>query len=352
MSEETPMADPHAQFYYIAPDGKLNKVASVDEAMAMARSGGFVWFDYWRPQRQDLEALMQPLGLHPLAIEDCLDFDQIPKLENYPDSSFILLNAFDYGSGRLCIDEIDLFVGNSFVVTVSGHNSGDRWPLSGAERVVERALTRIKQGQDMLLHVIIDYIVDEKYRTVEALEDALDSAEETVLADPSQFRPAQLLDLRRDLLSLRKSLFHEREILVRICRKDSPFISEQAIFQFRDVYDHLAKFFELTEAYRDVVASLMEMYLSMINNEMAKTANETNATVRRLTLITTIFMPLTFLTGLGGMSEYSMMTGSENWRIAYPAFVLTMILIAVGNYVLLRWYDRRMKRQLLQPASK
>ena len=161
-----------------------------------------------------------------------------------------------------------------------------------------------------------------------------------------------MLDLRRDLLALRKSLFHERELLVKICRKDSPFISEQAIFNFRDVYDHLAKFFELTEAYRDMVASLMEMYLSMINNEMAKAANETNSTMRRLTLITTIFMPLTFLTGLGGMSEYSMMTGSENWRIAYHVFLLAMIAIAVGNYLLIRWYDRRMKRQTQRPAGR
>jgi magnesium transporter len=90
----------------------------------------------------------------------------------------------------------------------------------------------------------------------------------------------------------------------------------------------------------------------MINNEMAKTANETNSTMRRLTLITTIFMPLTFLSGLGGMSEYSMMTGSENWRIAYPLFLLAMAAIAVGNYILIRWYDRRMKRQAQRPAGR
>ena len=121
--------------------------------------------------------------------------------------------------------------------------------------------------------------------------------------------------------TLRKSLFHEREILVKICRKDCPFISEKAIFHYRDIYDHLAKFFELTETYRDIVTSLMEMYLSMLNNLMAKVANETNATVRRLTFITTIFMPLTLLAGIGGMSEWSMMTGPENWQIAYPAFL-------------------------------
>ena len=346
------MAVSQARFYYISTDGKLTRVASVGEALDMATAGGFVWFDYWRPERQDLEALIGPLGLHPLSIEDCLDFDQIPKVDDYPNYTFVLFNSFDYASKHLCVDEIDFFTGRNFLVTVSGHNSDDRSPISGVERIIERNVGRARQGPDFLLHAIMDYVVDEKYKTVEALEDDLDAAEETVLADPAQFEPERLLDLRRDLLALRKSLFHERELLVKICRKDSPFISEQAIFSFRDVYDHLAKFFELTEAYRDMVASLMEIYLSMINNEMAKTANETNSTMRRLTLITTIFMPLTFLTGLGGMSEFSMMTGTENWRFTYPLFLLAMIAIAVGNYMLIRWYDRRMKRQTQRPAGR
>ena len=115
--------------------------------------------------------------------------------------------------------------------------------------------------------------------------------------------------LRRDLLTLRKSLFHEREILVKICRRDSPYVSEKAIYHFRDIYDHLAKYFEMVEIYREMITSLMEMYLSMINNRMAEMANRTNATVRRLTLINTVFMPLTLLAGIGGMSEWSMMTG-------------------------------------------
>jgi magnesium transporter len=136
-------------------------------------------------------------------------------------------------------------------------------------------------------------------------------------------------------LRLRKSLFHEREILSKVCRGDCPFISEQAIYHYRDIYDHLVRFFELTESYRDIVTSLMEMYLSMLNNEMAKAANETNATVRRLTLITTIFMPLTLLAGIGGMSEWSMITGPKNWRLSYPALILVMILIGFASYYFL-----------------
>jgi magnesium transporter len=107
------------------------------------------------------------------------------------------------------------------------------------------------------------------------------------------------------------------------------------------VYDHLAKFFELTESSRDIISSLMEMHASLINNRMTKAANNTNITVRRLTFITTIFMPLTLLAGIGGMSEWSMMTGPENWRIAYPLFLISMAVIGIASYYLLKWIERR-----------
>ena len=95
------------------------------------------------------------------------------------------------------------------------------------------------------MHVILDYIVDQKFAAIEPLEDELDGMEETVLAAVSRFHPAELIHRRRDLVALRKSVFHEREILTRICRRDCPFVSEKAIFHYRDIYDHLAKFFEL-----------------------------------------------------------------------------------------------------------
>jgi magnesium transporter len=110
---------------------------------------------------------------------------------------------------------------------------------------------------------------------------------------------------------------------------------------YRDIYDHLVRFYELTESYRDIVTSLMEMYLSMLNNEMAKAANETNMTVRRLTLITTIFMPLTLLAGIGGMSEWSMITGPDNWRVSYPAFMLGMVFLGLASYYFLSQLDRK-----------
>jgi magnesium transporter len=333
------MSESH--FYHVSQKGKLTSIATIDTALTVAKDGGFLWLDYCRPTKEELSRLIDPLGLHPLSIEDCLDEDQIPKIEDFPRNTFIIFNTFEYFNKKLSIGEIDLFIGVNFLVTVSQLNSENRRLLDGIEHIVERDIENARHGPAFLMHVILDYVVDRKFLAIEALEDELETREEAMLADVSNFIPAELLQSRRDLLSLRKSLFHEREILIKICRKDCPFIPEKAIFHYRDIYDHLTKFFELTESYRDLVSSLMEMYLSMLNNQMTKAANETNIVVRRLTLITTIFMPLTLLAGIGGMSEWSMMTGPHNWRIAYPAFLLAIGIIGFINYCLLKWFEKK-----------
>jgi magnesium transporter len=330
-----------SRFYHISKAGKLSHLATLRLALAALKKEGYLWLDYYQPTKEQLSALVDPLGLHPLSIEDCLDENQIPKIDDYPRNTFVLFNDFHIHDRTLSVDEVDAFIGKNFLVTVSGRNSGKNNLLLDIERTAEIDNRDLRQGPAYLLHVLLDHIVDRKFMTIEALEDEIDTAEETILAGLSRFNPADLLHLRRDLLAVRKSLFHEREILVKICRKDCPFIPEKAIFFYRDIYDHLTKFFELVESARDVVTSLMEMYLSMINNQMTKAANDTNLTVRRLTLIATIFMPLTLLAGIGGMSEWTMMTGPQNWRVAYPAFLLATAVIGVANYYLLRWFDRR-----------
>jgi magnesium transporter len=330
-----------SHFYHIAKDGTLTHAASLENALEVVKGGGYIWLDYYRPQKEDLSVLIEPLGLHPLSIEDCVDENQIPKIDDYPSNTFILFNAFHSSEGVLSITEVNAFLGHNFLVTVSSHNSHNLSLLETIQRSVENESESARHGPAFLLHIILDQVVDEKFLAIEALEEKLNEGEEVILSNLERFDPSELMHLRRDLLAVRKSLFHEREILVKVCRKDSPFIPDKAIFLYRDIYDHLSKFFELTESYRDLVTSLMEMYLSMLNNQMTRAANDTNIIVRRLTFITTIFMPLTLLAGIGGMSEWSMMTGPQNWRIAYPAFLLAMVILGVLNYFFLKRIEKR-----------
>lgn len=337
-------------FYHITETGKLIRLASWAKALTAARRGGYAWLDYCEPTREELEVLMKPLKLHPLAIEDCTDEQQIPKIDTYPNHSFMLFNAINYSDHTLSIFEIDLFIGPNFVITVQQRGADGQPLLKGAERNVEQHAESMSKGPAYLLHAIMDQVVDQKFVEIEKIEDEMVQAEEEVLADANHFNPAVLLHLRRDLLAVRKSLYYEREILTKISRRDSPYIAESVLYRYRDIYDHLSKFFELTESFRDTVTSLMEMYLSMLNNEMARAANTTNFRVRRLTLITAIFMPLSLLAGIGGMSEYTTMTGGpENMWISYPLFMLGMVLIGFLTYRLLGWLERRQSRSHPEP---
>jgi magnesium transporter len=342
------------KFYHFPPTGLFYDAGSAAKAISAVREGGFIWLDFFEPTKEALSALVDPLGIHPLAVEDCMDERQVPKLEHFPKNTFIIFNAFSYAEKTLNIDEVDMFIGENFLITVSGYHSENRKPMSGIESVIEHELENARKGPAFLMHIIMDQIVDQKFLAIDAMEDELEEAEEVLLAAPETFNPAELVRLRRYLLNLRKSLFHEREILVKICRMDCPFIGEKAVFHFRDIYDHLAKFLELTETYREIVTSLMELYTSLLNNLMTKASNETNYSVRRLTLIATIFMPLTLLASIGGMSEWSMMTGPSNWKIAYPLFLLGMVVIGVINYWLIRRIEKqnRFKMSIDQAAGK
>ncbi len=329
------------RFFHVDAGTGLQRLAGLDEALLAWRGSGYVWMDLRDPSRRELDAVAGPLGIHPLAVEDCLDEQQIPKIEDYPGHTFILFNRFRYRDKELAVEEVDFLLGTNFLVTVSGRNGtdGDAFEKVEAMAVAERAA--VERGPDFLLHVLLDHTVDSKVAAIEAMEDDIEAAEEELLREGTEFRLEELVHLRRALLLLRKSLFHEREILVKICRKDSPYVTEPSIYHFRDIYDHLTKFFEFCEMNRDILSSLMEIHLSLANNRMNRVANRTNSSVRRLTLITTVFMPLTLLAGIGGMSEWSMMTGPPNWRLAYPLFLLGMVVIGGVNYYLLRWVERR-----------
>jgi magnesium transporter len=329
------------KFYHFSATGSFYGVDSLDKAVAATTEGGFVWFNFYQPSREVLSSLVKSLGIHPLSVEDCFDAEQVPKIEHFAGNTFIIFNSFSYSKGALFIDEVNLFIGKNYFISVSGHNSDGRRPLNNIEEIIENGNTNAKAGPDFLMHIVLDFLVDAKYKAFDDMEEELEAAEESLLSDVEKFKPMQLISMRKNLMRLRKTLYHEREILVKICRSDCPFISEKAIVHYRDIYDHLAKFFELTETYREIETSLMELYTSLLNNLMTKMSNDTNTSVRRLTLIATIFMPLTLLASIGGMSEWSMMTGPDNWKVTYPLFLLGMVIIGVVNYYFIKRMEKK-----------
>jgi magnesium transporter len=330
-----------SKYYHFTASGSFYSVATLEEAVSATMEGGFVWFNFYKPSKEILSSLIGKIGIHPLSVEDCFDDEQVPKIEHFSNNSFIIFNSFSYSNKSLFIDEINLFIGKNFFITVSGLNSEERKPLNNIEEIIENGNTNAKIGPDFIMHIVLDWLVDEKYKAFDDMEDELEKAEESLLDNVEKFQPLLLINMRKNLMRLRKTLYHEREILVKICRVDCPFVTEKAIVHYRDIYDHLAKFFELTETYREIETSLMELYTSLLNNLMTKMSNDTNTSVRRLTLIATIFMPLTLLASIGGMSEWSMMTGPDNWKVTYPLFLLGMVIIGIVNYYFIRRMEKR-----------
>ncbi|MEI6667987.1 MAG: magnesium transporter CorA family protein [Acidobacteriota bacterium] len=330
-----------SRYFHVAPTGAITSCASPAEALAARTTGGYVWLDYVNPSRDELMELVEPLGLHPLAIEDCLDEDQVPKMEEYQGHTFLLVNRFSLERQGLVAEEVNFFVGPAFLVSVAAHARLPvrRGKLDKALAVEHEALGR---GPDYLLHLCLDVIVDDTLPAIEAMQDELDRTEELALTrEQDAVNPGDLLDLRRNLLALRKSLFHEREVLMKICRGDARSITAASLYHYRDIYDHLVRFAEEVEECRDMIGTLLEVQLALANNRLAVVGNRTNHVVRRLTFVTTVFMPLSFLAGVGGMSEWSMMTGADNWRVAYPAFLGGMAALGAVSYWGLRWLDRR-----------
>lgn len=329
------------KFYHFKHNGSFYCPATFDEAISLLKEEGFVWFNFYKPTKEELNALVDPVGLHPLSVEDCFDEKQIPKIEHFQTNTFMIFNGFIFQDGELYVDEVDFVLGEKFLITVSGFHSENREPLNNVALMAEKAKPSLRDRPDSLMHIVLDYLVDEKYKAFDIMEDELELAEEHLLDGFEKFKPHRLTEIRKNLTRLRKSLFYEREILVKIIRMDCPFILKKSIVHYRDVYDHLEKFFELTDTYRETVTSLMELYTSLLNTLMTKMSNETNISVRRLTLIATIFMPLTLVASIFGMSEWTMITGPDNWKVAYPLFFLVMAIIAILNFALIKRLERK-----------
>ena len=337
--------EPYSRFFYINPVGELSVVSSIHDAINAAHDGGYMWLDFCDPKNEDLEPLITELNIHPLSIEDSLNEEQLPKLDLFPNYSFMIFNIFEIASEEVLAHELDLAIGKNFVISITHRDSQNRPFMQGLERLAERESQKIRNGPSFLMHLIIDTVVDRKFLAIDRIETKLDSDEDEILKGSPDYDLARLLDSRRDLMTIRKSVFYEREVLSKLIRQDSPFVSEKSLVFFRDVYDHLSRYYEISETARDQVTSLMEIHLSLISNRMAATSNRTNAIMRRLTLISSIFMPLTLISGIGGMSEYTMMVGQENWKIGYFVLLALMVGVAIINFLLLRRMEQNLTKE-------
>ena len=143
-----------SEFYHITSGGSLEKISTFAGAVSAMKDDGYVWLNYLKATREDLSELIEPLGLHPLSLEDCTDENQVPKLDEFPNYAFMVFNALRYEEEELMSDEVDLFIGEKFLVTVSGYSEATKYPISGIEAVIERNIAAVRRGPAWLMHII------------------------------------------------------------------------------------------------------------------------------------------------------------------------------------------------------
>ena len=277
----------------------------------------------------DLERVGECFKIHPLVLEDILEVGQRPKVEDYEEYLYIVLNAIQpvAEGAELVAEEISLVLGPNYLL--SFYTGDDDLYAPIRERLLQAKGRIRKLGADYLAYTLIDLVVDNYFVELEKFGDQMESLEDEVVANPSPRTLHDVHQFKNDMIMLRKSLWPLREVIARLERRESPLISENLGKYFRDVYDHTIIAIDTVETYRDILSGMLDIYLSSMSNRL-------NSIMKVLTIIATIFMPLTFITSLYGMNFKHM--PELQWEYGYFMVLGMIVVIAVA---MLEYFRRK-----------
>lgn len=270
---------------------------------------------------QEIEKVGEYYELHPLIIEDIVNTNQRPKIDEYKDYYFIVAKMLYFqDDGRLENEHISFVLGRNYVLSFQ-EAGGD--VFDGVRERLEKAKGRIRsRGADYLVFALLDAIVDNYFEVVEEISDRIENLEEQLFkSQPNDDTTFEIQELKRTMLRIRRAVFPLREVVSRMEKLNSGLIQEQTINYIRDLYDHLNQVTENIEIYREMTWGLMDMYLTTISNKM-------NEVMKVLTIMASIFIPLTFLAGIYGMNFKYM--PELDWKYSYPILLLIMLFILMG----------------------
>lgn len=268
-----------------------------------------------------LETLGKHFAIHPLTLEDMANTQQRPKLEEYDNYLFVVLKMISYDESReeLDVEQVSLLLSNNWLFSFQENIAGDVF-----EPVRERirlARGRIRKSQsDYLLYALIDAIVDHYFLVLEKLGDRIEILEDTLIANPKPSDLEKLYKLKGQIYFLRRAIWPLREVVGTLGKKDNGLLQETTLIYMRDVYDHTVQVIDNVEMMRDILSELLDIYLSSVSYRM-------NAIMKVLTIITTIFMPLSFIAGIYGMNFEHM--PELKWVYGYPAVIGLMAFVTI-----------------------
>jgi len=320
---------------YRKRDGTLRtNLDSGQMSRALRDRHGLLWVDLSCESREVCEPILQnTFGFHPLAVDDALEEALSPKVDDWGEYLYVALREVfvdQDDDGNLNTAELDVFVGRNYVVTYQAR------AIAAVERVwdeCQRDPRQMGRGAAYLLYRLADQVVDGYMPVIEEIDDAIDRIEDEIFDDPGPNILQQLFGLKRALLRLRRTIGPQREVFYRLGRGDYDVINDDHPAYFRDVYDHLVRLHDIAESLRDLVGSALDTYLSVVNNRM-------NDVMKTLTVITTLFMPLSFLSGFFGMNFFQPTTPLPAWT-NLAAFSLTLSVMALVPIAMFLWMRRR-----------
>lgn len=267
-----------------------------------------------------IEEIGKYFNLHPLILEDIVDTDQRPKIKDFVNYIFIILKMlyYDKNDNEMKVEQVSLILGKNYVISFQ-EREGDVFN-SIRERIRNNIGRMRKAGADYLVYTLIDAIVDNYFIIIEKLGEKIENLEDKVISQPKTANLRVIHKLRRDLIFLRKSVWPLREVISILQRGESSLILESTNVYFRDVYDHTIQVIDTIETLRDIISGMLDIYLSSASNRM-------NEIMKMLTIIATIFIPLTFITGIYGMNFRYM--PEIKWVWGYPIVLLGMLIIGI-----------------------
>ncbi|GAB7027408.1 magnesium/cobalt transporter CorA [Geotalea toluenoxydans] len=268
-------------------------------------------------------------GLHPLVLEDILNTNQRPKVEDYGDYLYIVLKMLYTGEdGRTVTEQVSLVLGSNFLISFQEGMKGD--VFNPIRERLRSGKGRIRElGADYLAYALMDAIVDNYFVVLERVGERIEELEDAVVTTPRPETVREIHQLKREVILLRKAVWPLREVIGALERRESRLISETVVVYLRDLYDHTIQVIDTIEASRDMLAGMLDVYLSSISNRM-------NEVMKFLTIIGTIFIPLTFIAGLYGMNFQNM--PELHWQWGYYACLFLMTIVAV---FLLLYFKRK-----------
>lgn len=287
------------------------------------------WIVIEAPTPEQLRWLGDTFGFHPLALEDCAHRDQRPKAEEYADHVFVVVHQLTPGRApeKLSVREVHNFLGPDYLVTVIAD------PVPAVDAVFARASTEpavLERGPDFALYQVCDAVVDAHFHVVDALGDAIDAVEDGILRGGRRGELARIVALKRALVLLRRILSPTRDVMAMLARRGHACIAERTTFYFRDVYDHLVRVSEAIDSCRDLLGNALDAHLAIA-------ANRTSDITKQLTLLASIFLPLSFGAGFFGMNFEArvMLT-------AYPGVFYGLVgAMALLPVAMLAWFRHK-----------